>query len=445
MRVIVAGAGEVGWFIAGKVSGQGHDVTIIDRDEKRIRQINDELDVRALCGSAGSAHMLLQAGIAETDLLVAVTGSDETNIVCGSLSHELGAKRVVARVDEVIYRKAPEISYRTHFGLDDLVSPEMLTALELASYVRNPGSLAVEHFARGQLEMQQLTVDRGSSYVGKDLVELDLPEGVKICSIEREGQIIIPSATDQIHHEDLITIVGQTEKVMRAREGFESGHAQTRKIVIMGGAHTAMSLARRLQTRSFRLTIIERDPNRCQILADALPHATILNGDATSLAFLNEERIGNADVFITTSSSDEANIMGAIQAKNLGVQKVMVVIHRPDYANLMEKIGIDRAVSPRVVMAQEILSLLNQGNESTLTELGEGSVQILQLAVEGQDFVGKKLRDIEMPENTLILTLQREHNVMVPQADTVFQLDDTVLVICQKQQHKKVVKLIVGR
>ena len=124
---------------------------------------------------------------------------------------------------------------------------------------------------------------------------------------------------------------------------------------------------------------------------------------------------------------------------------MMVVIHRPDYANLMEKIGIDRAVSPRVVMAQAILSLLGQGNESILIELGDGAVQIVQLVVEGQDFVGKKLRDIAMPENTLVLTLQREHNVMVPQADTVFQLDDTVLVICQKQQHKKIAKLIVGQ
>lgn len=445
MRVIVAGAGEIGWFIAGKVSAEGHDVTIIDKDERRIRQVNDELDVQAMCGSAGSAHVLIKAGIADADLLVAVTGSDETNIVCGSLSRKLGAKQVVTRVDEVTYRKAPEISYRDHFGIDEFISPEMLAALELASFVRNPGSLAVEHFARGQLEMQQLTADRGSPYVGKNLMELNLPEGVKVCSIERNGQIIIPHATDQINHEDIITLIGKTEHVVEARDGFEAAHAKTRKVVIMGGGHTALSLARRLRTRTFRLTIIERDAKRCQVLADTLPNATILNGDATSLSFLKEEHIDNADIFISTSGSDEANIMGAIQAKNLGVQKVLVVIHRPDYANLMEKIGIDRAISPRVVMAQDILSLLRKGNEFTLTELGNGSVEILQLNVAGQDFVGKKLRDIQMPENTLILTLQRGYDVMVPQANTVFQLDDTVLVICQKPQHKKVVKLIVGQ
>lgn len=444
MRVIVAGAGEIGWYVAGKISAEDHDVTIIDRDESRIRQVNNELDVRALCGSAGSAHLLVQAGIVETDLVVAVTGSDETNIVCGSLSRKLGAKRVVARVDEVIYRKAPEISYRDHFGIDELVSPEMLTALELASYVRNPGSMAVEHFARGQVEMQQLTADRGAANVGKALHELELPEGVRVCSIERDSQIIIPHANDCINHEDLITIIGKTEQVVQARNGFEAAHAKTRKIVLMGGGHTALSLTRRLRSRSFRITIIEREADRCQVLADTLPNATILNGDATSLAFLKEEHIENADVFISTSASDEANIMGAIQAKNLGVQKVLVVIHRPDYANLMEKIGIDRAVSPRVVMAQEMLSLLHRGQESVLVELGDGDVEIIQLDVGGQDFVGKKLRDIQMPENSLVLTLQRGSDVMVPHADTVFQLDDIILVICQKQQHKKVAKLIVG-
>ncbi len=445
MRVIIAGAGEIGWYIASQVSAEGHDVTLIDNHEDRVRRVNSELDVRALFGSAGSAHILVKAGVADTDLLVAVTGSDETNIVCGSLGRKLGAKQVVCRVDEVTYRKAPEISYREHFGIDELMSPEMLTALELASFVRNPGSLAVEHFARGQLEMQRMAADKGADNVGKVLQDLDLPQGVRVCSIEREDKIIIPRANDRIKHDDLVTIIGKTEEVVKARDGFEATHAKTRKVVLMGGGHTALSLARRLRTRSYRLTIIERDATRCEELARALPHSTILNGDATSLSLLKEERIDNADVFISTSASDEANIMSAIQAKNLGVQKVLVVIHRPDYANLMEKIGIDRAVSPRVVMAQEIVAMLRKGNAYTLAELGNDQAEILQLTVEGEDFVGIKLRDIEMPEGTVVLTLQREHVVSVPQADTVFQLEDIVLVICMKEQHKEVLKLIVGQ
>ena len=176
-----------------------------------------------------------------------------------------------------------------------------------------------------------------------------------------------------------------------------------------------------------------------------MPDATILNGDATSLAFLKEERIDNADVFITTSAGDEANIMSAIQAKNLGVQKVLVVIHRPDYADLLQKIGIDGSVSPRVVMAQEVLSLLRKAKASTLAQIDGDKAEILELVVEGEDFVGKKLRDIKMPPGSLLLTLQRGFDVSVPQADTVFQLGDTVLAICLKQQHKNVARLVAGQ
>lgn len=443
MRVIIAGAGEIGWYIAGEVSADRHDVTIIDDEESRIRQVNSTLDVKAINGSAGSAHVLIKAGVMDADLVVAVTGSDETNIVCGSIAKQLGAKKVISRVDAVVYRKAPEISYRNHFGIDELVSPQMFTALELASVIRNPGSLAVEHFARGQLEMQQIRSDKAGQWVEKPLKELTLPEGVRLCSINRDGDFKIPQASDSVEANDLITIIGKTDQVVEARTGFE-GKGEPRKVVIMGGGHTAVSLARRLRIRSFRLTIIERDGKRCQELADALPSVTILNGDATSLSFLKEERVDSASVFVSTTSSDEANIMSAIQAKNLGVEKVLVVIHRPDYANLMEKMGIDRAISPRVVMARETLSLLRKGNISTLVELGDGTAEILEVRVKGEDFVGKKLCDIELPGSSLVLTLQRGHNVMVPQAATVFQLDDMVLIICLKKQRQEIAKLISG-
>ena len=445
MRVVIAGAGEIGWYIAQQLSLQGHDVTVIEQDETRVRQVESELDVQVLHGRAAAAVTLAQSGVAEADLLIAATGSDETNLVCASIGGSLGAARTVARVDEVIYRKASEISYRRHFGVDELVSPEMLAALELASRVRNPGSLAVEHFAQGRLEMQQLVADRGAKAVGKPLHTLTLPKGVRVASIHRDEQVIIPGAQDTVEHGDLITIVGQTEAVAKARPHFEATSPGSRKVVIMGGGHTTMSLARRLRSQTVRLTIIERDPNRCRVLAAQLPAATVLNGDGTNLSFLKEERIENADFFISTTGSDEANIMGAMQAKSLGVGEVLVVIHRPDYADLMKKMGIDRAVSPRVVIAREMLTLLQQGNVSTLASLENGRAEILRLSVEGEDFVGRRLRDIDLPVGCLVLTLQRERETLVPQAETVFQLEDIILVICRDDQRKKIIRLVVGQ
>ena len=445
MRVIVAGAGEIGTFIAERISADDHDVTVIDNDEDRVRQISDELDVQTLCGSAASAKVLRQAGVENTDLFIAVTNSDDTNLVCASIARKMGAARSVARVDEVIYRKAPEISFQQHFGIDELVSPEMLTALELASMVRNPGALAVEHFARGTLEVQHLRADRKAKNIGKPLIELTLPEGVRIGSIHRGDQIIIPVGSDRVEHGDLITVIGKTELVAEARAGFESDLPKTTKVVVMGGGHTALSLARRLRSHTYRLTIIERDPDRCQHLASMLSSATILNGDGTKLAFLKEERIENADFFVSVTGRDEDNILSALQAKNLGVAKVLVMIHRPDYADLTEKMGIDCAISPRVVMAREMLTLLRKGQVSTLAQLENGRAEILEITVLGEDFVGKKLRDIELPSGCLIVTLQRGFETVIPHADTVFQLEDTVLAIGLREQRKKIVRLIAGQ
>jgi trk/ktr system potassium uptake protein len=199
-----------------------------------------------------------------------------------------------------------------------------------------------------------------------------------------------------------------------------------------------------LRGRQFRLTIIERHTQRCEYLAAHLPSATILHGDGTNLAFLKEERIDSADVFISITASDEANIMSAIQAKDLGVGKALVLIHRPDYTHLVEKMGIDRAVSPRAVMAGEMLSMLHKEKVFTLAKLGEGKAEILQLVVEGEDFVGHSLRDISLPGGALVLSLKHGRDFTVPQADTRFQLEDTVLVICHSDQRKEVVRLITG-
>ena len=235
MRVIIAGAGEVGWYIAERVTHDGHDVTIIDSDQDKVRQVESNLDVQVVYGSAASTDVLSVVGVDQADLFVAVTGRDETNLVCASIARKLGAARSMARVDEVVYRKAPKISYREHFGIDDLVSPEMLAALELASVVRNPSSLAVEHFARGELEMQQVRAGRGARLLDKPLLELELPEGVRIASIRRGSQLIIPKGSDHVQQGDFITIVGKTEQVVQARAGFESESARTQKVVIMGG------------------------------------------------------------------------------------------------------------------------------------------------------------------------------------------------------------------
>jgi len=444
MRVIIAGAGEIGWYAAEQLSAAGHDVTLIDNDEERVRQITSELDVRAWSGPASSALTLLEAGVKGADLLAALTGSDETNIVCASIASRLGARRTLARVDEVVYRKSPDMSYREHFGITDFISPEMLAALELASVVRSPGSLAVEHYARGALEMQRFVANKASKNLHRPLAELKIPPGIRIACIRRGDQLLIPQGQDCVEDNDLLTIVGRTDNVDQASLFFGASIAQRKTVVIMGGGHTALSLVRRLRSASHVVTIIERDPRRCEVLSEQLPHVTILHGDGTNLLLLREENIEHADFFISTTSSDEMNIMGAVQAKSLGAAKAFVVIHRPDYVDLVQKMGVDLAVSPRVVMARELLSLLKPGKVHTLAELGGGAAEILELRVENQHLVGKMLRDVKMPASSLILALQRQRDILMPYAEMIFRLNDKILVICHKDTKKDLIHQVVG-
>ncbi len=444
MRIMIAGAGEIGWYVADQVATAGHDVTMIDPSKERIRQVNNSLDVQAVVGSAASATLLEQLSVGSVDMFLALSGSDEVNIVCASLARKLGARRSLARVDEVVYRKSQNLSYSEHFGIDEFISPETLAALELAAVIRSPGALAVEHLANGKIEMQRVYAGRGSKFLDTPLKDLALPEGVKIACIRRNGEVIIPAANDQIHPDDNVTLIGKTEQIVAARSGLESKKNTSVKVVIVGGGHTTMSLVRRLRSSMYKVTIIERDPDRCRQLAAQLPNMTILNGDGTNLSFLKEERIENADIFVSTTDSDETNIMSAMQARHLGASQVLVVIHRPDYGDLIEKMGINRAVSPRVQMAREILSMLDKATVRTLSVFDQGKAEILQLRVCNRKATNKTLRQISMPGETLILTIQRDKEIIMPQADTVLELNDEVIFINRTANHNDLAKIFVG-
>ena len=444
MKVIIAGAGEIGWYIADQVSNQGHDVTVIDPSKEKIRQVNSSLDVHAVVGSAASAQILGQIAVADADLFVAASGSDEVNIVAASLAKKLGAAKTLARVDEVIYRKSPDISYSEHFGIDEFVSPETLSALELASVIRSPGALAVEHLARGKIEMQRVLVGKGAKHIDRPLKDLGLPEGVKIACIRRDNSLFIPAANSMLHESDNVTLIGKTDQIVAARSGLESKKSSTIKVIIVGGGHTTLSLVRRLRSSMYKVTIVERSEERCKLLAALLRNVTILHGDGTNLSFLKEERIENADFFVSTTDSDETNIMSAMQARHLGVDNVLVIIHRPDYGDLIEKMGIDRAVSPRVQMAKEILAMLNKSDVRTLSVFDDGKAEIVQVKVRSNEVTGKYLREISLPGETLVLTIQRDKEIIVPQADTMFQLEDEAIFISRTASHKDLVKLIVG-
>lgn len=434
MRIVVLGAGTVGTSIAGELCQHGHSVTVVDSDPARTARVNEELDVRAVTGSASQSSVLFQADILGADLCLAMTGNDEVNVVAASMAKAMGAHRAVARVYAAVFRDLSTFDYQRHFHIDRLLSVEHLSAMELAREIRHPGAVAVENFARGELEMQELAVAEATSAVGVPLRELKLPAGVRIGSILRDGRMTIAGAEDRVAVGDRITLFGLRDDIDEVRGLFQRQLPPKQGVVIAGGGETGYHLARVLETGRFAVLLLERDRQRCDFLAAHLKNTTVVHCDAQRRATLEEERVGSADVFVGCTGDDEDSIMACVEARELGVPKILCIVGRPDYANIVGKLGIDHTVSPREVVAKEVLSFLNTGVVISRAPLAPGaSIDIMEIEVlEGAPATEHVLAKLELPSPCLIAALIRENYVMVPGADDRLAPGDTVVTLVER-------------
>jgi len=442
MKIVILGAGTVGTSIANTLCQERHSVTVVDHDPDNTRRAYDELDVRVVTGSAAQSSVLFQAGVLGTDLCLAVTGSDEVNMIAASMAKAMGARRTVARVYAPVFRDLSTFDYQRHFQIDRLLSIEHLSAMELAREIRHPGAVAVENFARGELEMQELAVREPTPAIGVPLKELALPAGVRVGSISRNGKMSIARADDHVALNDRITLIGTREDIDDVKEKFQKEAPPKRGVVIVGGGETGYHLARVLQGRRFAVLVIEKDRQRCEFMAAHLNHATVVNADAQRRVTLEEERVGSADVFVACTGEDEDSIMACVEARELGAKTIMCIVDRPDYANVVGKLGIDHAVSPRDVVARQVLGFLNTGAVIVRTPLGDGAgIEILEIeVVEGAPATEHVLASLDLPPQCLIGAVIRESYVMVPGADDRFTPGDTVVALVETSAVEQTLK-----
>lgn len=433
MRILTLGAGTVGTWIADLLCRYRHDVTIVDTDAEQVRRINSELDVRAIVGSASQSSVLFQAGVMGCDICLAVTGCDEVNMVAASMSKAMGVKRSVARVYAPVFRDLSTFDYQKHFNIDRLLSLEHLTAMELARVIRNPESLTLEHFARGQLEVAEFEVTRKSGVVDKPLKQLGLSPNVRIGTLQRGKQTWIAGANDEIRLGDWVSLMGKPEEVEEIRKQFVKGAPRRQFIVIAGGGETGYHLAKALDHENHRVLLLEDDESRCDFLASHLSRATVVCADATSKATLEEERIGGCDYFVACTGNDENNIMSGLEAKELGAKHIMAIVGRPDYADIVGRLGIDNAVSERDAMARQILGMLTEGPVLSQLQLPSSDVFVLELEVgEAASITQRPLADAKLPEGVLVAAVLQNDFVRVPVASDCLQAGDTALVLSPK-------------
>ena len=442
MRIVVLGAGTVGTSIAKLLCRNRHSVTGVDSDPAHMRRINEKLDVKTISGSASESSVLFQADVLGADLCLAVTGDDEVNLVAASMAKAMGARRTVARVYAPVFRDMSTFDYQRHFQIDRLLSLEHLSAMELARGIRNPGAITMENFTLGDLEVQECVVAEKTKAVGVPLKKMSLPRGVRIGSIFRGDRMWIAGADDSIEVGDRLTLFGEREDIDDVKDLFRIKPFPKTGVVIAGGGETGYHLARTLEGDRSDVVLMEMSPTRSEFLAANLKTTTVIQADATQRSALEEERVGSADVFVACTGDDENNIMAGVEARDIGAKTIMAIVRRPDYANVVGKLGIDLAVSPHEVMARQVMGFLNSGPVISRNSLAGGNIQVVEIEImDGAPATDHVLANLPLPGSCLIAAIIRENYVRLPGADDRLEPGDAVVALVDDAVFKETIQL----
>ena len=449
MKIIVVGAGDVGHYLCQVLSDEGHSITLIESDTERADEIEENIDARVIRGNGASAKFLSMAGVSDCDYLLAMTAFDQLNIVACAIGKKLGAKTTIARVHDQVYGDNSLFNYQKNFGIDILINPEALTAVELAKHVRNPERMAIEEFARGQIELQEIEITEGARYAGIPLRDINLDSSIRIGYVQRNDVMYVPTADTVLKPNDKITVIGAPELLLKYRGYFSTNKsAESVRVVLNGATETAIAVIRRLSNYRFKIRVIDPDLNRCKEVAEQFPNVTVINGSATSLRLMEEEQIGSADYFIACTKDDEENVMTCLQAKKLGVKYIELVINKTDYEQVLQNISgflnITADASPRRVTASEIKKYITDKNFTSVGSLKGGFIEFVELKVAEQSHAcGKTLREINLPTGCIIAAIVNDNGAKVPGATDVIHADDRLIVILEKEKIKEVAKLFV--
>ncbi|MEM8867695.1 MAG: Trk system potassium transporter TrkA [Verrucomicrobiota bacterium] len=449
MKIIIIGAGEVGRNLSTTLAAVGHDVTLIEKSEAQCESLDEEQNARIIAGNGSSARQLVEVNVADCDAFLAMTSDDRTNIISCSLAKGLGAKNTIARIHDETYSDTSVINYQLHFGLDLLLNPEEICAVELAKQIRNPGRVAVENFARGQIEVQQLQLTSSSRYIGKPLRELKFDPRVRLGIVQRKGVSTVATAETVLKADDIVTVFGHPEPLFALREKFDPNQkADLSRVVLFGASETAINLIKLLTNPRFKIRVIEKDPAKSQAIAERFPHVRVINGDATSLRLLEEEQIDAVDYFVACTKDDEENILTCVQAAKLGAKHVQLLINKGDYDDLLgalrTTLSIELVVSPRRATADFMLRNLSNEPVTVLAELPDDGGQILEVRINhSSPSVGRTVRDIALPKSSLLVALLHKFKAKVPAAEDTILAGDRVVVIVAEQQKKELIACLI--
>ncbi len=454
MNVIVAGSGKIGATLISSLVNEGHDVVVIDRSPQVIEEITNIYDVMGVCGNCADTDVLEEAGAKSAELIIAVAGSDESNMLCCFLAKKMGTKNTIARV------RAPEYNDRSlglmkqHLELSMIINPEQLASRELFHNLKLPSASKVETFSVRNFEMIEQVLKPGSPLDGVKISDLRSNFKAKflIGAVQRGDEAYIPDGNFVLKSGDRIGLTAEPAEISKLLKEMGIVSTRAKNVMILGGSRTAFYLAKRLAASGSRVTLIEKDARICEELSEAIPKATIINGDAANHEILLEEGLNSVDALVSLTGIDEENILLASYASSQGVPKVIAKVNRDSLMPLAEHWGLDSIISPKKQIADVILqyarALQNSEGSSveTLYKLMDDKVEALEFTVKADsELINQPFKALSLKANTLIAGIVRDRKIIIPTGDDQLHINDKVIVLAANQRINKLSDILKQR
>ena len=437
MKIIIVGCGKVGCALASQLSKEKNDITVIDTNYNLVHTVSNSYDVMGIAGNGASYSVLAEAGIEQADLFIAVTGSDELNLLCCVIAKKAGDCSTIARVRNPVYsQEMPFI--RKELGLSMIINPELAAATEIARLLRFPTAIEIDTFAKGRVEMLRFKVPEHCQL--HDMALKDIPSQLRsevlICAAERGGNIYIPSGNFIVKEGDILSILASPKNASAFFQKIKLETNQVKSAMIAGGSETSYYLAKQLLNMGIEVKIIELKPERCDELSELLPEATILNGDASDENLLSEEHIELSDSFVALTNMDEENIILSLYAKNKVKSKVVTKINHLNFDDVIHTLSLDSVIYPKHITTEYIIQYVRAkknsigSNIETLYKLMDDRVEALEFAInDSTRITGIPLCKLNLKKNLLIGCINRSGNIIIPGGQDVFKSGDTVIVV----------------
>lgn len=437
MKIIIVGCGNVGSAIAEQLSYEGHNITVVDVNEKLVNGVSDAYDVLGVVGNGASLNIQREAGVDNADLLIAVTGADELNLLCCLIARKAGGCHTIARVSNPVYSR--EIGFiKEELGLSMIINPQMAAAQEIGRLLKFPSALKVDSFAKSRVELVIYKVPEDSALCGVKLRDLSAKVkcNVLIPIVERGEEVMIPDGEFELAAGDEITIVAPAENTIDFFKKMGDLTSVTRDIMMIGGGTTTIYLARQLLNMGVKVKIVEQDPARCEELTEMLPKALVICGDATDKELLIEEGLKTVGAFASMTNFDEENIMLTLFAKSLSKAKLFTKVHRISYDEIIESLGVGSVIYPKYITAEEIIKYVRAmknsigSNIETLYRLNDNRVEALEFQIrEDSPVVGIPLKELNLKKNMIIGCITHKGKVEMPTGNSVIKVNDMVILI----------------